>query len=152
MATNRDTSSDKASSHKQIPFKEGLFSIPASPSEKAHLIGGKCQSCGESFFPKWSHCLKCTSDAIDEINVGNKGHLLTYTIIRQQPPRYIGTVPYALGIVELESGARATSGLICEPDPEVIRIGMEMELVLIKGMENEEGDDIMVFKFKPTGK
>ena len=152
MANGKSTNTTVSSGHKQVPFRAGLHSMPASPSEKPYLIAGKCKSCGEITFPLRSYCLKCTADTIEEVNAGNKGHLLAYTIIRQKPPRYQGPVPYALGIVELESGARATTGLVCDPESETPKIGMEMELVLEKAMEDEEGNDMMVFKFKPTGK
>ena len=39
---------------------------------------------------------------------------------------------------------------LTENDPGKLRIGMPMELVIEKFMEDEQGNDIMIFAFKPA--
>jgi len=39
-----------------VPVREGIF---AEDAEGAKLLGNKCKSCGQLFFPKAKFCLTC---------------------------------------------------------------------------------------------
>ena len=56
--------------------------------------------------------------------------------------------PYGGGYIELEGQVRVESRLT-ESDPEKLKIGMPMELVFDKFLEDEEGNDIISFAFAP---
>jgi len=56
--------------------------------------------------------------------------------------------PYGIGLIELPEGIRVMGMLTgCELDD--IKIGMDVELVIEKLYQNEQGDDVVTFKFKP---
>jgi uncharacterized OB-fold protein len=57
-------------------------------------------------------------------------------------------IPYGVGYVELEDQVRVESRLT-ENDPEKLKIGMEMELVIEKFIEDKDGNDIMIYAFAP---
>jgi len=52
-------------------------------------------------------------------------------------------------MIELPEGLRVTS-VLEESDPTRLRVGMEMELVITKFFEDEEGREVIGYKFKPV--
>jgi uncharacterized OB-fold protein len=76
METNR--------SKKVVPLKEGLFEISES-GEIAHLIGSKCKTCDDRFFPKRYVCLACGDQDLKDIALSKTERIWTYTIARQTP-------------------------------------------------------------------
>ncbi len=139
------------SEKKRIPVKEGLWTTPSSPGEKPQLMGSKCLSCGEIFFPKkekWG-CTNCQSKNIEDIKLSRKGKIYSFTVVMIQPPMYYkGPVPYAFGYVELPEGVRVET-LFTDYDLEALKIGMDVELVIEKLHEDDEGNEVMAYKFRP---
>lgn len=134
---------------KVVPVEEGLFTLPISPEEKPHLIGNKCKSCGTVSFPKRAICGKCYREGMEEVTLSRRGKVTTWTVIRMKPPGYKGQAPYVLGEVELPEGVIVRthfSGV--NPDEPAIKIGDEVEVVVEKIYEDEEGNDVMCYKFK----
>ena len=135
---------------KNVPFKEGLFTIPKSKSEKAHLIGSRCKQCGKIDFPKKSHCFDCmTEDTIEEVALSREGKIYVSTILRWPKLAPQGhEVPYAFGYVDLPEKVRVMT-LLHHKDLEKLQTGTEVELELIK-IDQEEDKFIIGFRF--TGK
>jgi uncharacterized OB-fold protein len=137
----------------RIPIQDGLYTWPA---ESPQLIASKCQACGEVAFPKQSSCPNCAGDATDEVLLARKGKLWTWTIQHFPPPAppFAGDpetfVPFGVGYIELPEGIRVESRLTVN-DPDALEIGMEMELVIEKFMDGEEGGELMTFAFQPVG-
>ena len=149
------TNAKDLSNEGAIPVGDGLFTLPSSPSEKPHLIGSKCRSCGESFFPARLCCRRCSSDDMEEIAIGQTGKLYSFTTIRVKPPHFIGEVPYIVGVVELPEGERIRALLTdCEQDS--LELGMEMQLVIEAVGKTTKplgkigvGTEVLGWKFKP---
>jgi len=136
---------------KKIPLREGLWISAASPEGKPRLLGSRCQACGEIFFPRREQylCSYCQSCKFEEIQLSLHGKIHSYTVVMQRPPVYYhGEVPYAIGYVELPEGIRVET-LFSVEDPESLRVGMEVELVIEKLHQTEEGSEILTYKFKP---
>ena len=53
-----------------------------------------------------------------------------------------------MGYVELPEGIRVEARLT-ENDPAKLEVGMEMELVIQKFVEDEAGNDLLTFAFRP---
>lgn len=137
------------SSKKIVPVREGLWTIPLSLDEKAQLIANRCMSCGEIFFPRTQICINCQSENLEDIKLSQRGKIYSVTVVMQQPPAYYkGPVPYAIGYVELPEGVRIET-LFTDCDIETLRIGMDVELVIEKLHEDDEGREVMAYKFKP---
>ena len=142
-----------APARRQVPIEEGLFSSLDSPQ----LLASRCKGCGEVTFPRQQACPACTSRDVEEIRLSRRGTLWTWTIQRFPPtvPPYAGDVdretfaPFGVGYIELPEGIRVESRLT-ENDPEKLEIGMEMELVLEKFLEDGQGSDLMTFAFRPV--
>ena len=137
---------------KQIPLKEGFWTVPSSPEEKPQLVGSKCESCGEIYFPKkekgW--CIHCYKMSLSDVKLNREGTLVTYSVVMQQPGGgfYKGKVPYAYGLLDLPEGVRIKT-LFSVDDFDKLEIGKKMELVIEKLCDDDEGNEVVTFKFKP---
>jgi len=130
------------------PILKGLFTIP-NPPEKPKLIGNRCRECGEYYFPKRILCPNCHKDGtLEEAYLGPQGKLYTYCIVKVAPMGF--DAPYGLGYVDLPEGVRIYS-MICANDLEKLGIGMDMELVIDRLRDEENGHPIYGYKFKPLG-
>jgi len=135
----------------KFPVRQGLWTNVTNPMEKARLIGSRCCSCGEVFFPKKDNgiCTNCQSIKLEEIKLSLRGKIYSYTVVMQRPPVYYkGEIPYAIGFVELPEGIRVET-LFTGCEPERIKVGMEVEMLIEKLHEDEEGNEILGYKFKP---
>jgi len=141
-----------SSGKKKVPIREGLFDTLLSPVEQVKLIGSKCRDCSEISFGKQQTCSNCGGKNLEEIPLGRKGKLWTYTVIRHKPPGdYKGPdpfVPFGLGLVELPEGIRILSPIQC--DLERINIGMELELEVYPLYTDENKNEVMAFRFRPV--
>lgn len=134
-----------------IAIKEGLFAVSSHPKEDPHLIGSRCHSCGEAFFPKRAFCGKCFEKDLDEVTLSNRGRLYSFTVVRQAPPGYIGRVPYFVGKVDLFGGVRVLT-LLTDARETELEIGMEMELIIDRLGLDEEGNEVPTYMFRPCRK
>jgi uncharacterized OB-fold protein len=110
--------------------------LVAGTPEAPELIGSECRACGVVAFPAQGSCAACTSSDVTERRLARRGTLWTWTVQCFPPksPPYAGDPggfePYGVGYVELPGEVRVEARLT-EADPERLRIGMPMELVLI---------------------
>lgn len=135
---------------KMVSFNPSELRLPSLPGEEARLIGSKCQKCGVLYLGKSRFCRNCCSPYIHETVLEPKGELISYTIIHVPPsPLWRGPLPYAIGQVEVEGGAEVTSQIV-NCDFRNLKIGMQMKLVVEKAEEDEEGKDVMVYRWSPV--
>ncbi|WP_242128951.1 OB-fold domain-containing protein [Sphingobium sp. Sx8-8] len=130
-----------------IDIAEGLFVAEPQPA----LLGGRHKATGRIVFP----CPTGTGD-YEPIRLPHRGTLWSWTVQRFRPktPPYAGPedfVPFALGYVELP-GAVIVETPLTAVAFEDLKIGMEMETVLILFNEDAEGRKIRTFAFAPVGK
>lgn len=112
------------------------------------LLGRKCKSCGAHFFGSPRFCLKCTSSELQPVELSQEGTLYTYTIVRMAPPGWQGSVPYLLGVVKLPEGPRVTAELV-DCSEGTVKVGMPMELTVRVGGKDKQGNEVVVYKWKP---
>ena len=76
----------------------------------------------------------------------------SYTVQHYPPPPPFKFqepfAPFGIGFVELPEKVRV-AGILTESDPERLKIGMDVELVLDKAYE-ENGKEVVTWKFKPV--
>jgi len=137
----------------QVPLKRGLWTTPDSDGN-VFLLASKCKNCGELFFPtkEGTICTHCQHDEFEDTALSRTGKIYTFSVVQVRPPEfYKGEVPYALARIELPDGILIDS-LVADCDFEAVKVGMEMELVIDKLYTNENGEDVMTYKFKPADK
>ncbi len=133
----------------RIPIRERLLSTPLSPLEDVRLLGSKCKSCGEVGLGEVSSCQNCAGEDLVVIPLSQKGKLWTFTIIRNRPPGdFKGKVPMGEGLVELPEGIRVKSPL--GGDIENLKIGMDLKFEAYPLYQNENGDEVIAFRFDPV--
>ena len=139
-------------SKKRYPAVEGLFTWV---EDKQRLIGGKCESCGSYCFPKSSnvHRPDCKQRQVTEVLLSRKGILDSYTIQYYPPPAPFVSpdpfVPYAIGLVTLPEGIKVL-GLLTGCKLEELQAKMDVELVVERLYEDEDGNEALGWKFKPV--
>jgi len=95
-------------------------------------------------------CTHCQSKNLEEIKLSRRGRIYSFTVVMQRPPEYYkGPVPYAEGFVELPEGVRVET-LFTDCNFDDLKVGMEVEMVIERLHEDEEGNQIMAFKFRPV--
>jgi len=129
----------------------GQQPAPASPMfwrfkpEAFRLIGMKCPDCGHITYPRSKICPECGSFKVKEYQLPKTGKVHTFCINWTPPPGL--EAPIVNIIVDLDGGGKY-QGLITEvANPEQVKIGTKVELVLRKVM-SDRGLDIYGYKFR----
>ena len=124
---------------------------PASPlfwrfnPEVYRLIGVKCKDCGHITYPRRLICPICGSLNLEEHKLSRKGTVQTYAINWVLPPGIEPPVPVV--VVDLEGGGKY-QGIIAEvANPEEVKIGGKVEMVLRK-VFTDRGLNIYGYKFR----
>ncbi|MFC1919255.1 Zn-ribbon domain-containing OB-fold protein [Chloroflexota bacterium] len=133
----------------QVPIDESVLRLPSTPSGQADLLSNKCCNCGEYIFPKKMACPKCFSRDVEEAVLSREGEVYSSTIISLAPPLYVGPLPYAIGVVKSPEGVLIpTTFTECDLD-EPLTVGTKVEMVTVKHKEDGEGNEVMIYKFRP---
>lgn len=115
------------------------------------LLGSRCTSCGEVYFPPkpkgW--CVHCQQYTLETVPLSAAGKLAAVTVVRQAPAGgfYHGPVPYAYGMVDLPEGVRLISQ-IASGNLDDIEVGGPVELVIRPLYTDQEGREVTTFMFQ----
>jgi uncharacterized protein len=138
----------------RVPIVEGIFTWPADDPQ---LIGSRCGECGIATFPAQDSCPRCSSTAMAKHLLPRRGSLWAWTTQDFPPPSppYAGPtgnafVPFAVGYVELPGEVKVETRLTVA-DPQRLKHGMEMELVVVPFRTDEKGNEVVTFAFRPVG-
>lgn len=136
---------------KRVPVGPGLLVGDLEDLPSVRLAGTRCRDCGEVSFGTYASCSACASEQVEPIALGQEGTLWTYTIVYHCPPgQYRGPkdpfVPFGEGLIELPEGVRVLSVLDCEIDE--IKIGMKVRFVPYPLYLDEDGNEVIAWKFK----
>ena len=129
----------------QVPIKGARLRLGDSPA----LMGSRCPQCGEHFYPPRYVCLNCYQEGLEEVALSTRGELWTFTIARAALPGTLMMPPYVIAQVRLPEGVSVAT-VLTDVDPEAVRIGMPLDLVVEKASVDSEGNDVMTFKFRPA--
>jgi uncharacterized protein len=133
----------------RIPVKAGYFTVPDDPSTPPHLLGSRCEECGEHFFPRRAVCAKCLSERVVEAELGPRGTLYSYTFVHF--PLFgsmrVEHVGYGVGQVDLPEGPRVQLPLAGKQED--YRVGMTLEAEL-EPLREEDGRDVVIIRFRPV--
>jgi len=133
---------------KRIPIDEDIFKVPTDEAPGC-LIASKCRSCGTHFHPRRIVCANCYSEDQEEVALSNRGKIFTYTISRVSAPDAQVPAPFITGQVEMPEKVQVLS-LITDIDLDKVTIGTEVELYFWKTGEDEQGNEVMAYGFRPV--
>lgn len=118
------------------------------------LLGSRCISCDEIYFPARSACTRCCGTQFDAHCIGHSGVLWSWTIQGYLPrsPYNSGETeanfkPYGVGYVEMPSGIKIESRLVVA-DGAALQIGMPMQLTLEPYRTDADGQQWFTFAFE----
>lgn len=134
----------------RVPIEEGYFTIP-DPGDRPRLLGSRCPACGEHFFPRRHVCAACLTEGCDDVLLGPRGrvHTWTYVHVPLFAKRDRSVSAYGVGQVDLPEGPRVQGILLADRDD--LHIGMEVELDLEPLGEDGDGNEVVIFRFRPVG-
>lgn len=140
-----------------LPFvRNDLFKMPASSETKPYLVGSRCTSCRRTFFPRRAICCDCLKEnTMEEIPLSRRGEIYTGVIAHTAPLGF--KAPYAMAYIDLPEEVRLFSQLVngerlkefLIPGTDSLRPGIEVELVIEKIREDDAGNDVIGYKFRP---
>lgn len=138
----------------RIPVIKGWIHMD---KENYHLIGNRCNLCGEYFFPKAWICRnpECNSDKLEEIPMSKRGMIWSHTLNYYEPPAPYKPSnefePYAIVVAELLQEKLMIMGPLADGyDYEKIKIGMETEMVFETLQRDDAGRKQIIWKWKPV--
>jgi uncharacterized OB-fold protein len=87
---------------------------------------------------------------LEDVLLSGKGKIVSFSVVAQPPAGgfYKGPVPYAYGAVQLPEGVELLSLFTGSLDE--LQVGMEVEMVIEKLFDDDEGNEITTYKFIPT--
>ncbi|MQF90623.1 MAG: Zn-ribbon domain-containing OB-fold protein [SAR202 cluster bacterium] len=140
---------DMPDSDTPVSVDPNRLKITNDDSSEGTLVGFRCNECSTTVFGPAVFCQSCTSTDLEAVDLGAKGTLFSYTIVRIPPAGWPGEVPYVLGQVELPQGPQVLAEVVdCEHDD--LKIGMAVELTL-QAVPAENGEaDKAVYKWRPA--
>lgn len=138
---------------KKVPAIAGWFTMDI---KEPHLIGSRCKSCKDYFFPKEAVFCRnphCKGTEFEEVLLSRKGTLWSFVMNHYKPPHpFISPepfTPYGVAVTALAEEKMMVMGQLSRDcDYQKLTTGMEMELVLEKLYEDEE-NEYLVWKWKP---
>lgn len=135
----------------RVPIEPGYFTVPEDPGASPRLLGSRCPACGEQFFPRRHVCAACLAVGCEDVELGPRGRLWTWTYVHvplfAKKDRRVDA--YGVGQVDLPEGPRVQTILLGERDD--FEIGMEVELDLeTLRVDEHTGDEVVIFRFRPV--
>ena len=137
---------------KRVHAVEGLFT---EEGDGPRLLGSRCSGCDTPYFPKDTVCHNpnCGNSAMEDAHFGPRGKVWSCAIQNYAPPPPVLSAepyePYALGVIDLEDGLRVV-GRIDIDDPMNVKVGGEVELVIEKLCDDDDGNDVVTWMFRPV--
>jgi uncharacterized OB-fold protein len=133
--------------------KKIIEAIPGAfemENDQPYLVGTKCSKCGAAFFPPRYICTYClTEEGVQKARLGNTGTLYSYTVINVASKEF--NPPYAFGFVILEpEKIRIPSVLTGFDLAQELKSGTKMQMVIEKLRNDEYGNEIVSYKFRPV--
>jgi uncharacterized OB-fold protein len=131
-------------------MKPGYFTVPDDPRQPPKLLGTRCESCGEHFFPRRAICARCLSEKTADVEMGPRGTLYSYTFVHF--PLFgsmrVEHVGYGVGQVDLPEGPRVQVPLAGKQED--FHVGQPMEAEL-EPLREEADRDVVILRFRPLG-
>ncbi|MBI4020987.1 MAG: Zn-ribbon domain-containing OB-fold protein [Candidatus Aenigmarchaeota archaeon] len=91
-------------------------SVPLSwrlQRQRYNLIGTRCATCDERFFPPRNFCPSCRRKGkIEPFQFSGRGSVESFTVIRVAPSGFESQTPYAVGIIKLDEGTSISGQIV----------------------------------------
>lgn len=134
----------------RVAIEEGYFTVPDDPAERPRLLGSRCTTCGEHFFPRRHVCARCLHEGCEDVELSPTGTLWTWTYVHVPlfAKKDARVSAYGVGQVDLPEGPRVQALLLGRPDD--FEIGREMVLGLETLRTDDDGNEVVIMRFAPA--
>jgi uncharacterized protein len=132
----------------KVAAQPELYSIS---SEHPALRGRRCVVCGYVFFPPQSYgCEACGAlpGQLVPVDLAGSGVLNSFATVHHVQGKGI-EAPFTIGVIVLDDGPAVRSVLTSSTD-EGLRSGDRMSSVLFPCGKNEQGNEVVEFRFAKT--
>lgn len=138
----------------RVPAIEGWFSTSDEPA----LVGTRCVECSSFFFPPERVLCRnpaCMSTDLADVELSRRGKVWSFSVNHYAAPApYVGKEPfepYTVVAVELAAEQMVVLGQLAEGvDPAALKIGDEVEVVIEPLFTDDENNEHIVWKWRPT--
>jgi uncharacterized OB-fold protein len=113
-----------------------------------HLSARVCNNCDARFFGKRLGCARCGMRSFRTVASVITGRLGAFSIVHRAAAGV--RTPFISAIVDLDDGSVVKANLVdCPAEPELVRLGMPVELTIFDAGTDDEGTVAVAFGFRP---
>ena len=103
--------------------------------EKRRLMGQRCPGCRKVYIPPRGACARCGLPTEEEVEVSDKGTVVTFCIVRVPSENIQLELPYAAASILLDGADIPFQALLADVKPEQVRMGMRVQAVWVPDAE-----------------
>jgi uncharacterized OB-fold protein len=134
-----------------IPTDADLFRLPETGDDRPRLLGSHSPASGLSFWPRRKRC-PVTGTEVHDVELGPVGVLYSWTFLhvpRMGKISFGDSGGYGVGQIDLPEGVRIQAPLL--GTSEDWAIGTTMALTLFPVGHDDNGDELVTFRFEAVG-
>mgnify|MGYP000085346461 FL=1 len=131
-------------------LEDGYFTVPTHGDERPRLLGSFSPTADLYFFPRRRRC-PVSQEPVVDVELSPLGVLYSWTFVVSpwMGKNRMGDLEgHGVGQVDLPEGVRVQT--ILRGDMGDWEIGMPVALELYPVMQDEDGTDVLTFRFAPT--
>jgi uncharacterized OB-fold protein len=129
---------------KQIPMVDYL-TLDGEP----HLVAQECKECGALYYDRRNACAHCGNRTFVPRDLATTGVVRSFSIIHQAAPGV--PVPYVSSVVDLDGGGAVKGNVLnVDPDPDHVKLGMNVRLTTFVAGTDDDGTEAIGFGFEPA--
>ena len=128
----------------QIPFVDYLVLDDGDP----HLIAHECTGCGARYFDRRNACAGCFGTDFTTAKIATTGEVRSFTIVTFAAPGV--DVPFVASVVDCDGTSVRGNIINCPPDPEHVRLGMQVRLATYPVGTDDNGVEAVNYGFEPA--
>ncbi len=136
---------------KFVLLRTGMHDVPKSMTDQPRLYAQQCSNCGEAFSSiDRVYCANCGKETLERLLLSTSGTIYTYTVVHQPLRGSLMTPPYVIAQVRMPEGVTVQT-ILTDIEPDQVKIGMAVEICLKQVEENDDGEAVVNYFFKPVG-
>lgn len=134
---------------RSVPLQKGLTEKDATGKDR--LIASRCNTCDLVFFPQRKYCGKCGCSDQPTFLLEGTGTVYAFSLIDRKSQYTLIEPPYIQAEIAMPEGVHVFTVLDgCDLD--TVTTGMAVETYVDTVSQDNEGNDVVAYKFKPVNR